>query len=70
MVILDLIFFREPSYVFHSSCSNVCSVEVLSGFIDTLSYKPEFLDSNHQIVGMPDNRSVLQAWMKVLELEI
>ena len=48
----------------------MCSVEVLSGFIDTLSYKPEFLDSNHQIVGMPDNRSVLQAWMKVLELEI
>ena len=46
------------------------SVEVLSGFRDILSYKPEFLDSNHQIVGMPHNRSVLRAWRKVLELGI
>lgn len=42
VVILDLIF-REPSYVFHVAVP-MCVLSQYSGFIDTLSYKPEFLD--------------------------
>lgn len=65
VILVFLIFLRNDHTVFHSSCTILCSVEVLSGFIgDILSCRPEDLepedlDSNHQFVRIPDSSLML-----------